>query len=125
MPPRYGRAVAGPGSTWPCPGGQVWHAGFKTGVTQALRSRFDESALSLTPIPSCNPATPRDSHAVQMAGAQLIVIENSCSLKAPRSSVTRTVKVNVPAKVGVPEMVFPPFGSSRPGGSAPATTDQS
>jgi len=58
------------------------------------------------------------------ADAQLIVIENSFSLKAPRSSVTRTVKVNVPAEVGVPEMVFSRFGSSRPGGSAPATTDQ-
>ena len=53
-----------------------------------------------------------------------MVMENSFSLKASRSSVTRTVKVNVPAVVGVPEMVFSPFGSSRPGGSAPATTDQ-
>jgi hypothetical protein len=58
------------------------------------------------------------------ADAQLIVIESSFSLKAPRSSVTRTVKVNVPAVVGVPEMVFSRLGSSRPGGSAPATTDQ-
>jgi hypothetical protein len=47
------------------------------------------------------------------------VIENSRSLKAPRSSVTRTVKLNVPAVVGVPEMVFSRLGSSRPGGRAP------
>jgi hypothetical protein len=58
------------------------------------------------------------------ADTQLIVIENSFSLKAPRSSVTRTVHVNVtapsisaasqgspsfaavPAVVGVPETVF-------------------
>ena len=58
------------------------------------------------------------------ADAQLIVIESSFSLKAPRSSVTRTVNVNVPAVVGVPEMVFSRLGSSRPGGSAPATSVQ-
>ena len=39
--------------------------------------------------------------------AQVIVMESSFSLKVSRSSVTRTVKVNVPAVVGVPEMVFP------------------
>src|SRR5688572_440622 len=42
----------------------------------------------------------------QRLDAQLIVMESSFSLKASRSSVTRTVKVNVPAPVGVPEMVF-------------------
>jgi hypothetical protein len=62
--------------------------------------------------------------APQRLDAQLIVMEKSLSLKASRSSVTRTVKVNVPAAVGVPEMVFSPFGSARPGGSSPATTDQ-
>jgi hypothetical protein len=45
--------------------------------------------------------------------AQLIVIENFFSLNAPRSSVTRTVNVNVPAVVGVPEMVFSPLGTAR------------
>ena len=44
--------------------------------------------------------------------AQVIVMESSFSLKASRSSVTRTVKVNVPAVVGVPEMVFS-LGSAR------------
>ena len=53
-----------------------------------------------------------------------MVMVNTFSLNAPRSSVTRTVKVNVPAVVGVPEIVFSPFGNSRPGGSVPATTDQ-
>jgi hypothetical protein len=65
-----------------------------------------------------------DQTATRPAAAQLIVMENSFSLKAPRSSVTRTVKMNVPAVVGVPEMVFSRLGSSRPGGNAPATTDQ-
>jgi hypothetical protein len=51
-------------------------------------------------------------------------MESSFSLKASRSSVTRTVKVNAPAVVGVPEVVFSLLGSARPGGSVPATTDQ-
>ena len=42
-------------------------------------------------------------------------MDSACSLKAPRSSVTRTVKVNVPAVVGVPEMVFSRLGSYDPG----------
>jgi hypothetical protein len=50
-------------------------------------------------------------------------MENSSSLKAPRSSVTRTVNVKVPAVVGVPEMVFPlrqlQAGTERPGNHPP------
>jgi hypothetical protein len=64
---------------------------------------------------------PRPAHRLD---AQLIVMESSFSLKASRSSVTRTVKVNVPAVVGVPEMVFSRLGSARPGGGVPGTTDQ-
>jgi hypothetical protein len=58
------------------------------------------------------------------ADAQVIVIVNVFSAVVPRSSVTCTVKVNVPAVVGVPLIVFSRLGSSKPGGSTPDTTDQ-
>jgi hypothetical protein len=45
------------------------------------------------------------------------------SAVVPRSSITCTVNVNVPAVVGVPLIVFSRFGSSRPRGSSPDTTD--
>ena len=51
-------------------------------------------------------------------------MKTSCSLNAPTSSVTRTVKVNVPAVVGVPVTEFSRLGRSRPEGRVPATTDQ-
>ena len=54
----------------------------------------------------------------------MIVIVNVFPAVVPCSSVTCTVKVNVPAVVGVPLIVFSRLGSARPGGSAPDTTDQ-
>ena len=53
-----------------------------------------------------------------------MVMVNAFSAVVSCSSVTCTVKVNVPAVVGVPLIVFSRLGSSRPGGSAPDTTDQ-
>jgi hypothetical protein len=50
--------------------------------------------------------------------ALVIVMESSFSLKVSRSSVTRTVKVNVLAVVGVPEMVFSLLGSAADGHSS-------
>jgi hypothetical protein len=52
---------------------------------------------------------------------QLIVIENVRSANASRESVTRTVKVNVPAAVGVPVIRPGLSASSSPGGSSPET----
>jgi hypothetical protein len=50
------------------------------------------------------------------------VIENVRSANAPRESVTRTVKVNVPAVVGVPVIRPGLAASSSPGGGSPETS---
>jgi hypothetical protein len=121
------------------------HAGKKLLVDERLSERItvcsrpqrpvradpSEDSLHREPVAGLRVLGPASAGCLALTGsstrpadAQLIVIENSFSLKAPRSSVTRTVNVNVPAVVGVPEMVFSRVGSSRPGGSAPATTDQ-
>ena len=59
------------------------------------------------------PSDTMPSRPTRRLDAQVIVMGSSFSLKVSRSSVTRTVKVNVPAVVGVPEMVFSLLGSAR------------
>jgi hypothetical protein len=59
----------------------------------------------------------------QRRRAQEMVMENVRSANAPRESVTRTRKENVPRVVGVP-VIRPGLALSRsPGGSCPARSD--
>jgi hypothetical protein len=56
-------------------------------------------------------------------GAGLITIDKALGAVLAAESVTLTVKLAVPAAVGVPEMV-PVALSESPAGSVPAETDQ-
>jgi hypothetical protein len=58
-----------------------------------------------------------------VAAAALIVKENDFVDEALLAPVTRTVKVEVPAVVGVP-LIAPPVDRERPAGRGPEETDQ-
>jgi hypothetical protein len=78
----------------------------RVGLDPDADPRVAEDSTASTQHPPSDTMPPRPS---QWLDAQLIVMESSFSLKGFRSSVTRTVKVNVPAVVGVPEIVFSRF----------------
>jgi len=75
----------------------------------------------------CEYAAPTEpggnGEAVVITRTALMVNEKAFKAVAPALSVTRTVKVNVPAVVGVPLSKSAPL-KPRPGGSAPAATAQ-
>ena len=67
---------------------------------------------------------PAGSEAVVIAGAALMVIDRVCVVVPPAVSVALTMKVYVPAVVGVPEIAPLDELSDRPVGRGPADIDQ-
>jgi hypothetical protein len=61
---------------------------------------------------------------VVTTGAAFTTIDKAWSSNTPFVSVTRTVKLNVPVAVGVPEITPVPLFKERPAGNAPTVTDQ-
>ena len=57
-------------------------------------------------------------------GTAAITIDSTLDAVAPTASVTRTVKLDVPAVVGVPLMTPPLVMGLSPAGSVPADNDQ-
>ncbi len=70
------------------------------------------------------PTVPSGNAAVVITGTALIMIDNACSSNAAAASSTRTVKLDVPAVVGVPLMTPVAPSSTRPAGKAPTEIDQ-
>ena len=68
------------------------------------------------------PTTPTGSDVVVIESAPLIVIESACIAVRPPLSVTPTVKLEVPAVVGVPP-ITPVGDNDNPGGNAPIARD--
>ena len=66
--------------------------------------------------------TPLGNEVVVTVSAAPMVIDSGLVAVAATLSVTCTVKLEAPAALGVPLMVFPV--SVRPGGSVPALIDQ-
>jgi hypothetical protein len=58
------------------------------------------------------------------AGTEFTTIVKACSSKSPAESVTRTVKLDTPVTVGVPEIFPVLLFNSSPSGNAPAAIDQ-
>ena len=70
------------------------------------------------------PTVSAGNELVVMVNAAAIVTDSALAAVAPTASVTRTVKLNVPAVVGVPLMTPPLVMGLSPPGSVPADNDQ-
>lgn len=66
------------------------------------------------------PANPsgKDGVTTDSAAGSAATMENDLATEAPRASVTRTLKLAVPAKRGVPE-ITPASDKTRPDGNEP------
>jgi hypothetical protein len=108
--------LLGTETTKSAPGRHPWPALLRR-VPDHVRAALTSAAGTQRP-----PGDPMPPRPTQRPDVQLIVTECTLSLKAPRSSVTRTVKVNVPTVVGVPEMVFACGRARRTSGNLPKSS---